>query len=130
MLHGKFYEADLSNWDIIMRSDFMASNSAGALPHLATLIPKANEGLFWLLTHYAAGGSQWTGEEGEKIVGVVRAAGIKSKGSDGEHLQEYGLSRDAYCCVMEALIMETRLTDVFASQEAPEVAETRKALAQ
>ena len=48
MLHGKFYQADLLNWDIIMGYDFMVSNSARALPHQATLIPEANERLSWL----------------------------------------------------------------------------------
>ena len=38
MLHGKFYEADLSNWDIRIGYDFMVGNSAGALPERATLI--------------------------------------------------------------------------------------------
>ena len=114
MLHGKFYEADLSDWDIIMDYDFMVSNSAGALPHRATLIREANERLSWLSTHYAPGGSQWTGDEEEKIVCAVKAAGIKSKGGDGEHLQEYGLSRDAYCREMEGLGMDTPSTDVFA----------------
>ena len=36
MLHGKFYEADLFDWDIIMGYDFMVSNSAGALPSCHT----------------------------------------------------------------------------------------------
>ena len=55
MVHGKFYEADLSDWGIIMRYDFMVSNSAGALPHRATLIREANDRLSWLSTHYAPG---------------------------------------------------------------------------
>ena len=83
MLHGKFYEADLSDWEIIMGYDFMVSNSAGALPHRATLIHEANERLSWLSTHYAPGGSQWTGDEEEKIVCPVKAVGNKSKGGDG-----------------------------------------------
>ena len=45
MLHGKFYDADLSDGDIIMGYDFMVSNSARALPHRATLIAEANERL-------------------------------------------------------------------------------------
>ena len=45
MLHEKFYEADLSDWEIIMGYDFMVSNSAAALPHHATLIREANERL-------------------------------------------------------------------------------------
>ena len=49
----------------------------------------------------------------------MKAAGIKSKGGDGEHLQEYGLPRDAYCCMMKGLGMETPSTHVFASTEAP-----------
>ena len=102
MLKGKFYEADLPDWDIIMGYDLMVSNSAGTLPHCATLIPEANEKLSWLSTHYAPGGSQRTGDEEEKIVRAVKAAGIKSKGSDGEHLQEYGLSRKAYQRMMGA----------------------------
>ena len=114
MFHS--YEADLADWDIIIRYDFMVSNSAGALPHRATLSREANERLSWLSTHYAPGGSGWTGEEEEKIVRAVKAAGIGSKGGDGEHFQEYGLSREAYCPMMEALGMDTPSTDVFASK--------------
>ena len=77
ILHEKFYEADLSNWDIIMAYDFLVSNSARALPHRSTLICEANERLSWLSTHYAPAGSQWTGDEEEKIVRAVKAAGIK-----------------------------------------------------
>ena len=51
----------------------------------------------------------------------MKAAGIKSKGSDGEHLQEYGRSWDAYCRMMEGLGMNTASTDVFASKEAPKL---------
>ena len=51
----------------------------------------------------------------------MRAAGIKSKGGNGEHLQEYGLSRDAYCRMMESLGMNTPSTDVFGSKEAPKL---------
>ena len=121
LLHGKFYEAELSDWDIIMGYDFMVSNSVGELPHRATLILKANEKLSWLSTHYAPGASQCTGDEEEKIVRAVKAAGITSKGGDGEHPQEYGLSRDAYCRMMEGLGMDTPSTDVFASKEAPKL---------
>ena len=121
MLHGKFYEADLPDWDIIMGYDFMVINLAGALPHRAPLIHEANERLPWLSTHYAPGGTQWTGDEEEKIVRAVKAAGIKSKCSDKEHLEQYGLSRDAYRRMMKALVLETPLTDVFASQEAPKL---------
>ena len=121
MLHATFYQADLSDWDIIMGYDFMVSNSAGALPHRATLVPEANRRLSLVATHYAPGGFQWTGDEEEKIVGAVKAAGIKSKGGDGEHLQEYGLPQDAYCCMMEGLGMETPWTDVFSSKEAPKL---------
>ena len=67
MLQGKFYEADLPDWDIIMGYDFMVSNSAGVLPHRATLIREANERLSWLSTHYAPGGFQWTADEEEKL---------------------------------------------------------------
>ena len=95
MLHGKFYEANLSDRDIIVGDDFMVSNSAGALLHRATLICEANERLSWLLTHYAHGGSQWTGEEEEKLIPAMKAAAGKSKVGNGEHPQEYGLSRDA-----------------------------------
>ena len=45
MLQGKFYEANLPDRDIIMGYNFMVSNSAGALPHHATLIPDANQRL-------------------------------------------------------------------------------------
>ena len=119
MLHAKFYEADLSDWDIIMGYDFMVSNSVGALPHRAALIREASQGLSWVSTHYTPGGSQWTRDEEEKIVRAVKAAGIKSKGGGGEHLQEYGLSQDAYCRMMEDLGMDTPSTDVFTSKEAP-----------
>ena len=121
MLHGKFNEADLSDPDTIMGSDFMVSNSGGALPHRATLISEANERLSWLLTHYAPGGSQRTGDEEEKILRAVKAAGTKSKGGNGEHLQEYGPSQDAYCCMSEGLAMDTPSTDSFASKEAPKL---------
>ena len=121
MLQGKFYGADLSDWDIVMGYDFMLSNSAGALPHRATFIRETNERLPCLSTHYAPGGSQWTGEEEEKSFRAVKAAGIKSKGGDGEHLQEYGLSRDAYCRMMAGLGMDTPSTDVFASKEVPKL---------
>ena len=104
-----------------MGYDFMVSNSAGALLHRATVIPEANGRLSWLSTHYAPGGSQWTGDEEEKTVFAVGAAEMKSKGGNGEHLQEYGLSRDAYCCMMEGLGMDTPSTDVFASKEAPKL---------
>ena len=43
------------------------------------------------------------------------------KGSDGQHLQRYGFSGKAYQQMMEALGMEVRLTDVFASKEAPKL---------
>ena len=121
MLHGQFYEANLSDGDIIMGYDFRIRNLARALPHHATLIREATERLSWLSTHYAPGGSQWTGEEEEKIVPAVKAAGIKSKGGDGEQLQEYGLSQDAYCRMIEALGMNIPPTDVFASKEAPKL---------
>ena len=121
MPHGRFYEADLSDWDIIMGHDFMVGNSAGALPHRATLILEGNERLSWLSTHYTPGGSQCTRDEEEKIVRAVKAAGIESEGGDREHLQEYGLSRDAYCRMMEGLVLDTPSTDVFAPKEAPKL---------
>ena len=71
MLHGKFYEAHLYDWDIIMGHNFMVSNSARAMPYCPTLIREANERLSWLLTHYAPRGSEWTGDEEEKIVRAV-----------------------------------------------------------
>ena len=121
MLHGKLYEADLSDWDIIMGYHFMVSNPARALPHRATLIRETNERLSWLSPHYAPGGSQWTGDEEMKVVRAVKAAGIKSKGGDREHVQEYGLSQDAYCRMMEGLGMDTTLTDVLQSKEPPKL---------
>ena len=51
----------------------------------------------------------------------MKAAAIKSKCGDGEHPQEYGLSRDAYCHMMEGQGMDTQSTDVFASKEAPKL---------
>ena len=89
-----------------MGYNFMASSSAGALPHRSTLIRDAKERLSWLSTHYAPGGSQSTGEEEEKFVCAVKAAGIKTKGSNAKYLQKYGLSRNASCQMMEALGME------------------------
>ena len=121
MLHGKFYEANLSDGVMIMGYNIMVSNSAGALPHRATLIREANKTLSWLSTYFAPGGSQCTGDAEEKIVCAVKARGIKSKGGDGEHLQEYGLSRDAFCRIMEGLGMNTPSTDVFAAKEAPKL---------
>ena len=96
ILQGNSYEADCPDRDIIMGYDFMVSNSAGALRHGATLIREANVRLSWLSTHYAPGGLQRTGAEEEKLVPAVKAAAIKSKGSDPEHLREYGLFRGAY----------------------------------
>ena len=130
MLHGKFYEADLSDRDIMMGYDFMVSNSAGALPHRATHIREANEGLSWLSTHPAPGGSQWTGDEEDQIDRAVKAAGFESNGGDGEHLQEYGPSQDAYCRMMEGLGMDTSSTDVFASKKGSQVAKLREVPAQ
>ena len=121
MLHGTFYEANLCHWDIVMGSDFMVSNSAGALPLPATLIREANKRLLLLSSHYAPDGSQWTRDEEEKLVRAVEAAGIKSTGSDGEHLQKYDLSCEACQRMMEALGRETPLMDVFASKEAPKL---------
>ena len=119
MHHGQFYEGDLSDWDIIMGYDLMVSNSAEALPHRATLIRQANERLSWLLTHCAPGGSQWTGNEEKKYGPAVKAGGVRLKGGDGEHLQEYRISRDAYCRMIEDLGMDTLSTDVSALKEAP-----------
>ena len=121
MLQGRFYEADLPDLDIIMGYNFMVSNSAGGLPQCATLIREVNESLSWLLTHYAPGGSQWTGDEEAKIVRAVKAARIKSKGSDAEHIQEYGLAREAYQRMIGALSMEIPLKNVFASKETPKL---------
>ena len=117
----KLHKADLPDWDIQMGYDFMVSNSAGALPECTTVHGEANDSLSWLLTHYTPGGSQQTRDEEQKLIRVVKAAGIKSNGSNGEHLQEYGLSCEAYQRMMEASCMETPLTDVFASQEAPQL---------
>ena len=121
MFHRKFWEADLSNSEIIMGYDFMVSNSAGALRHRARLICEANERLSWLSTHYAPGGSELIGEEKEKIVRAVKRAGIRSKSGNGEHLKEHGLSGDAYCRTIEALGMDTPSTNVRASKEAPKL---------
>ena len=70
------------------------------------------------MTHYAPVVSHWTGEEEEKTVCAVKAAGIKSKGSNGEVHQDYGQFRDICCPIMEAGGKGTPLTDIFASQEA------------
>ena len=75
------------------------------------------------MAHCAPGGSGWTGEEEGKIVHALKAAGIKWRGGDCEHLQEYGLSQDACCRMMEAIGMDTPSTDVFASKEAPRLQE-------
>ena len=115
------YEADLSDWDIMVGYDFIVSYSAGALPHRATLICEANERRSFLSPHYAHGASHSTGEEEEKFVLAVKVAGVKSRGSIGEHFQEYGLSWDAYCQMMEALGMETPLPDVVPWKEAPKL---------
>ena len=106
-----------------MDYDFMVSNSAGALPHRATLIREANERSSGLLTTYAPTGSQRTGDEEEKNIGAVKAPRIKSKGGDRKHLQEYGLSRDAYCCMMKGLGTDTPTTDVPASEESSRLQE-------
>ena len=57
-LHAKFYQANLSDWDIIMGYDFLVSYSAGALPHCATLLHEANKMFSSLSTHYAPERSQ------------------------------------------------------------------------
>ena len=87
MLQGTFYVAHLPDWDIIRGYDFMVSCSAGALPYCAVIIREANERLSWLSTHDASGGSQWTGDEEQKLVLAVKVAGMRSKGGDEEHLQ-------------------------------------------
>ena len=51
----------------------------------------------------------------------MKAVGTKSKDGDREHLQEYVLSWDAYCRMMEGFGMDTLSTDVFASKEAPKL---------
>ena len=113
MFHGKVYESDLFDWDIIMGYDFMVSNSAGALRHRATLICEANERVSWLSTHYAPGGSQCTGEAKEKIVRAVKAAGPR--------VAMVSTFRSKYCRMVEALGMDTPSKDVFASKEAPKL---------
>ena len=45
MLHRNFYQANLSDLDIIMGYDIIVSNSAGALLHCATHIGEGNERL-------------------------------------------------------------------------------------
>ena len=57
-LSGNFYVADITDWDMIIRYDFMVSNAIGALPHRATLVPEDGERLTWLSTEYACGSSQ------------------------------------------------------------------------
>ena len=51
----------------------------------------------------------------------MKAAGIKSKSGDGEHLQEHGPSQDASCRLMEGLGRDTLSTNVFASKKAPKL---------
>ena len=51
----------------------------------------------------------------------MKAAGIRCEGGNGERPQEYGLSWDAYCRMMEGLRMHTLSTDVLASKEAPKL---------
>ena len=53
IVYGKFYEADLFEWDIIMGYDFMVNISAVVLPYCATLIRQANERVSLLFTHDA-----------------------------------------------------------------------------
>ena len=52
---------------------------------------------------------------------ALKAARIKSNGGNPEHLQEYGLSRAAFCRMMEALCMDTPSTNAFASKGAPKL---------
>ena len=86
LLSGNFYAADISDWDIIMGYDFMVINSTGALPHRATLVREAKECLTWLSTDHAGGLSQWTGDEGERILRAVKTVSMKFNGDRGGHL--------------------------------------------
>ena len=96
----------------------MLSNSAGALPHCATLNVEANERCSWLLTHYAPGGSQSTGKEGEMIVRAVQSI-LKVAIVSTFRNMVYPVMQ--YSRTLQAWGMETPLMDVFESHEAPKL---------
>ena len=118
-LSGNFYVADNTDWDMIMRYDFMVGNAIGALPHRATLVWEDDECLTWLSTDYACGSSQWNAEEEDRIAQAVQAAGAKSRGDRGFQLTEYGMVPQVYARMIQTLGAEAPETDVFASRDAP-----------
>ena len=118
--------ADISDWDMIMGSDFMVGNTIGALPHRATLVREDDECLTWLSTDYACGSSQWTVEEEDRIVQAVQAVGAKSRGDRGVQLTGYGMAPQMYARMIQTPGAEAPETDVFASRDAPLLKKCRR----
>ena len=125
-LSGNFYVADITDWDMIMRYDFMVGNTIGALPHRATLVREDNKCLTWLSTDYACESSGWKPEEGDRIVQGVQAVGAKSRGDRGVQLTEYGMAPQVYAGMIQTLAAEAPETDVFASRDAPLLRKCRR----
>ena len=115
-LSGKFYVANIRDWDMIMGYDFIVGNPIGPLPHRATLVREDNECLTWLSTDYACGSSKWNAEEEDRIVRAVQAVGAKSRGDCGV---QYGMAPQVYVRMIQKLGAEAPGTDVFASRNAP-----------
>ena len=125
-LSGKFYVANITDWDMIMGYDFMVGNAIGALPHCATLVREDDESLTLLSTDYACGSSQWNAEEEDPIVRAVQAVGAKSRGDRGVQLTEYGMAPQVYARMIQTLRAEAPETDVFASRDAPILGKCRR----
>ena len=139
VLSGDFYAADISDWDIIIGNDFlfalngafcgwpglwndfMVSNAIGALHHRAMLFREDKERLTWLSTDHARGLSEWTGDEGERIVRAVKTVSTKFNGNRGGHLMEYGMAPQVYNRMVQQLGGEKPETNVFPSRDAPQL---------
>ena len=79
----------------------MVSSAIGTLPHRATLFREDKERLTWLSTDHAAGLSQWTGDEEERILRAVKTMSTKFNGDRGGHLMEYGMPPQVYNCMVQ-----------------------------
>ena len=104
-----------------MGYDFMVSNAIGALPHHARFFEEDKERLTWLYTDHAPGLSQWTGDEEERIVRVVKTMSTNFNGDSGGHLMEYGMAPQVYNNMVQQLGGEKPQMDEFASRDAPQL---------
>ena len=125
-LSGNFYVADITDWDMIIRYNFMVANAIGALPNCATLVREDDECRTWLSTDYACGSSRWNAEKEDRIVRAVQAVGAKSRGDRGVRLTEYGMAPQVYDRMIQTLGAEAPETDVFASRDAPLLRKCRR----